>query len=164
MPSSWAPAAAAGLALFAGCSSTARDVVPPSRDLIVDGGASPRSSETYEYVARRPLGAVALAEARGIESAAARRAIDGLADALDRCAAERGGRGRLVSGAARVIVQVASDGEIAAARLTMDPGLASGATETAVLCLLAPLKTMAFPAIDSGARGLAIEAVWGSPG
>jgi hypothetical protein len=159
----WAHAAAAGVVCLAGCSSTARDVVPVSRDLIVDGGAPPQSPESYEYVARRPLGAVALAEARGIESAAARRAIDHLADALDRCAAERGSRGGLIGGAARVIVRIASDGEIAGAQLKMDPGLASGATETAVLCLLAPVKMLGFPAIDSGTRGFAIEAIWGSP-
>jgi hypothetical protein len=137
-------------------------VVPESRDRIVDG-AAPGSPESYDYVARRPLGAVALAEARGIDEATARSAIDHLADALDGCVTERRRRGGLVAGAARVIVQIASDGEVAAAQLKMDPGLAPGATETAVLCLVAPVKMLTFHAVDAGGRGIAIEAVWGSP-
>jgi hypothetical protein len=155
------PAVASGLVCLAGCSSATRDVVPSSSDVVVDGGGASQSREGYEYIARRPLGAVALAEARGIDAALARTAVDRLADALNRCATTRIQDGALVDGAARVILRVGSDGQVAATQLKVDPGLAPGAAEAAVLCLLAPAKMLVFPAAEGDARGLAIEAIWG---
>jgi hypothetical protein len=156
----WA-AVASGLLCLTDCSSATRDVVPSSSDIVVDGGAAAQSPD-YEYIARRPLGAVALAEARGIDAALARTAVDRLADALNRCVTKRSQEGALVDGAARLVVRVASDGQVAATtQLKIDPGLAHGAAEAAVLCLLAPAKMLTFPPADGDSRGLAIEAIWG---
>lgn len=135
--------------------------MPSSHDVVIDGGPVSPSSEGYEYVARRILGTVALAEARGIEGPLARTAVDRLADALDLCAIKRSREGALVAGAARMIVRVADDGQISAAQLKIDPGLEHGAAEAAVLCLLAPAKMLVFPATDAGARAFAVEAIWG---
>ena len=156
-------ALAIGLIGLAHCSSATQDVVPSSRDVVVDGGPTSRSPDGYEYVARRPNGVVALAEARGIEPALARAAVDRLADALNLCATRRRNEGMLVAGAARVIARITDDGQIAAAQLKIDPGLGARAAEAAVLCLLAPAKTLVFPTLDAGARGFAIEAIWGPP-
>jgi hypothetical protein len=159
-----APALAACLFSCASCAANSgegRDAVPESRDVRV-GGTDTQQSQGYEYVARRPLGVVALAEARGIDTAIAHAAIDRLADALDACATEEGRKGTLADGAARVIAQVDASGAIAAARVTqIDPG--DAVARNAVVCLLAPVKLLAFPpaAGDAGARGLAIEALWG---
>jgi len=154
---------AIGLAGLTHCSSATQDVVPSSRDVVVDGGSTSRSPDDYEYVARRPNGVVALAEARGIEPGLARAAVERLADALNLCATKRRNEGTLVAGAARIIARVTDDGRIAAAQLKIDPGLGPGAAEAAVLSLLAPAKMLAFPTLDAGARGFAIEAIWGQP-
>lgn len=154
---------AGGLCMLTHCSSATQDVVPSSRDVVVDGGPLPRSSEGYEYVARTAIGVVALAEARGVEPAVARAAVDRLADALSLCTAKRREEGTLVAGAARLVARIADDGRIAATQLKIDPGLGPGAAEEGVLCLLAPAKMLVFPALDAGVRGFAIEAIWGQP-
>jgi hypothetical protein len=131
--------------------------VPESRDVRVDTSTT---SQGYEYIAKRPLATVALAEARGIDPDVAKAAIDRLADALDTCATEEGRRGTLVTGAARVVAQVDGNGSVAGTSLRVDPG--QGVLENAAVCLVAPVKLLAFPASDGGARGMAIEAIWGS--
>ncbi len=136
----------------------ARDAVPPSRDVVVSRGA-PARAEAYDYIARRPLAAVALAEARGIAPAVIQAAIDHLADSLASCVAEHGHGGAPPEGAARIVAQVDPSGGVAAATLRVDPG--HGAAEIAVLCLAAPVKGLAFAPVDAGARGFAIEALWG---
>jgi hypothetical protein len=144
-----------------GCgASSARDVVPASHDVRVSGTAA-STPEGYAYVARRPLGVVALAEARGLDDADARRAIDHLADALDACATDLGRRDKLVDGAVRVVAQIAPDGSVSG----LNVKVGQAATANAILCVIAPLKLTAFPALeaDAGARGLAIEATWGAP-
>jgi hypothetical protein len=123
----------------------------------MDAGAT--GSQQYDYIAKRPLAVVALAEARGIDPLVARAAIDRLADALDTCATAEGRKGALADGAARVVAQIDADGSIAGTSLRVDPG--AGVTENAVVCLVAPLRMLTFPAVDGGARGLAIEALWG---
>ncbi len=154
----------------------ARDGVPESRDVVVANGAGSRGAgadQGYEYVARRPLAVVALAEARGVSPDVARAAIDHLADALDTCATEEGRRGTLASGAARVVAQIDGDGRVAGTSVRIDPGASSaGVAQNAVLCLVAPTKLLVFPALnaspDAGvspaARGMAIEALWGQVG
>jgi len=138
-----------------------RDTVPSSRDVVAaDAGGPSRSAEGYEYVARRPLGVVALAEARGIEPAVARAAIDHLADAVDACAEDERRKGTPVEGAARVVAQIDGDGRVAGATVRVDPG--PGVAQSAVLCLVAPARLMTFPPADGGMRGLAIEALWGA--
>jgi hypothetical protein len=140
----------------AGASST--DVVGPSHDIVQTGTASP-PADGYEYVAKRPLSVVALAEARGIAIDAARVAIDQIADALDVCTTEQGRSGTVPQGAARVIAQVGPSGTVEATSLRLDPG--SRVPAAALLCLVAPTRRLSFPVIDAGARGLAIEALWG---
>jgi hypothetical protein len=134
-------------------------VVQESRDVIADGGAPNANAEGYDYVARRPLAVVALAEARGIDPAVARAAIDHLADRLDSCVTEQGRTGTPVDGAARVIARVDAGGAVSGTQVRIDPG-ASGAA-SAVLCLVAPMKLLTFPPGDTDNRGLAIEAIWG---
>jgi hypothetical protein len=159
-------AVAACLLPCASCAASngeGHDAVPESRDVRV-GGTDTQHDQGYEYIARRPLGVVALAEARGIDSDVAHAAIDRLADALDACATDEGRKGTLADGAARVIAQVDASGAIAAARVTqIDPG--DAVARNAVVCLLAPVKLLAFPPApsdaDAGARGFAIEALWG---
>jgi hypothetical protein len=137
------------------------DSVPESHDVVVTN-PTPGGEQGYDYVARRPLAVVALAEARGLDAAIARAAIDHLADSLDTCATEEGKRGTLTNGAARVVVQIDGDGRVSGASLKVDPG--AGVAQNAVVCLLAPTKMLAFPPADAGARGMAIEALWGSVG
>jgi hypothetical protein len=125
---------------------------------VTDAGPA-GNAQGYEYVARRPLGVVALAEARGIDPQVARSAVDRLADALDTCATDEGRKGTLANGAARVVAQIAPDGSVAQANLRLDPG--SGVMQNAVVCLVAPVKMLGFPPVDGGTRGIAIEAIWG---
>ena len=120
---------------------------------------APQGEQGYDYVARRPLAVVALAEARGLDPAIARAAIDRLADALDTCATDEGRKGTLVNGAARIVMQIDGDGRVAGTSLRVDPG--AGVAQNAVVCLVAPAKMLAFPAADAGTRGMAIEALWG---
>ncbi len=152
--------AAAALVLSSCAGGAGRDVVPESRDVrVLDADAAPGSSEGYEYVAQRPLALVALAEARGIAPALAREAVDRLADALDACVTERGRRGALVEGAARFVAPIEPSGIVGAPSVRVDPG--SGVAESAVVCLVAPARLLTFPPVDGGARGLAVEALWG---
>jgi hypothetical protein len=150
------------LLMLASCAGAAegRDVVPESRDVrVVDASAPSSGPDGYEYVAKRALATVGLAEARGIDGATARAAIDRVADALDTCATERGRRGTLAPGAARVVAEIDGNGSVAGTSLRVE---GQGVLENAVMCLVAPLKLLAFPANDGGARGMAIEAVWGT--
>jgi hypothetical protein len=146
---------------LAACSGGARDALAPSQDVVVGGGPSTRTAEGYEYVARRPLAVVALAEARGLPTAVTRAAIDRLADALDTCVTEQGVGRAAPRGAARVVAEVGDDGGITGVSLRIDPGAAAPAV--ALLCLVAPVKLLSFPLADAGARGLAVEALWGAP-
>jgi hypothetical protein len=144
----------------AGSGGEGHDVVPPSHDVRVTGddGSGP-SAQGYEYVAKRPLAVVALAEARGLDATTAHAVVDRLADALDTCVTDQGRKGRLVDGAARVAVQIDDSGSIAGSSVKFDPG--PGVAENAALCFVAPVKMLTFPPADAGARGLAVEAIWG---
>jgi hypothetical protein len=145
----------------AGASDGARDVVPQSRDVVVDAGSAKGDPQGYEYVAKRPVAVVALAEARAIPAEVAHAAVDRLADALDACVTERGRHAPLVQGAARVVAQVGGNGTVEATKLRIDPG--PGIAESALICLVTPIKLLTFPAADGGVRGFAIEALWGRP-
>jgi hypothetical protein len=141
-----------------GAGGEGRDSVPESRDVVVNA-APGGGDQGYDYVARRPLAVVALAEARGIDPDVARAAVNRLADSLDACATEEGRRGTLAPGAARVVAQIDGDGRVAGTSLRVDPG--AGVAQNAVVCLVAPTKMLVFPPADAGARGMAIEALWG---
>jgi len=150
----------AGWLCLGSCAGSGRDVVPESRDVRVVGeSATPESAQGYEYVARRPLALVALAEARGISPALAREAIDRLADALDACATDQGRKGSPVNGAARMVAPIEASGNVGTPSVRVDPS--AGVAESAVMCLVAPARLLAFPPADAGARGIAVEALWG---
>jgi hypothetical protein len=161
-------ATAAGLGLACG-SGGARDTVPESHDVRVPypsaQAAAAGGAPGYEYVARRPLALVALAEARGIAPEVAREAVDRLADALDACATEavqaaaRGKSGAHTEGAARVVAPVEESGRVGAPSVRIDPG--EGVAESAIVCLVAPVRLLVFPPVEAGARGIAVEALWG---
>jgi hypothetical protein len=144
----------------AGGGGEGHDVVPRSHDVQVRGneGTGP-SAQGYDYVAKRPLAVVALAEARGLDPTVAHAAVDRLADSLDTCATDQGRKGTLVDGAARVAVQIDDSGNIAGTSVKFDPG--PGVAENAALCFVAPVKMLTFPPADAGARGFAVEAIWG---
>jgi hypothetical protein len=127
--------------------------------VVADAGAAARSPEGYEYVARRPLAVVALAEARGLDPAIARAAVDRLADSIDTCATDEGRRGALVEGAGRIVAQIDGDGHVTGTTVRVDPG--AGVARSAVVCLVAPTKILVFPPADASVRGIAIEALWG---
>jgi hypothetical protein len=148
--------------LLAGCAGSGgetHDVVPQSHDVQVNTPQGGASAQGYDYVAKRPLGVVALAEARGLDPVVAHAAIDRLADALDACATDEGRKGTLADGAARVVVQIDDKGNVAGTSLKVDPG--AGVAQNAVVCLVAPLRSLSFPPADSSTRGFAIEALWG---
>ncbi len=160
------PAFFARFALFASpllsCGGANRDVVPESHDVVRHGSGPARGPEGYDYVARRPLAVVALAEARGIEAVTARAAVDRLADRLDACVTEEARSGGPIEGAARVVARIADNGDVAATNVRIDPGAGAGAAQSAVVCLVSPLKLLTFPPAEGAAeRGIAIEALWG---
>jgi hypothetical protein len=140
----------------AGAADGARDVIPQSRDVVVDGGAARGDPQGYEYVAKRAVAVVALAEARAIPAEYAHAAVDRLVDA---CVTERSRNGPLVQGAARIVAQVGGNGAVEATQLRVDPG--PGVAESALICLVTPARLLVFPTTDGGARGFAIEALWG---
>lgn len=155
--------AVAAIALT-GCASAGgggRDVVPESHDVQVADAGPTGSTQGYDYVAKRPLAIVGLAEARGIDPEVARAAVDRIADALDACAKEQGRRGALTSGAARVVAQIDDRGIVSGTNVKIDPG--PGVVTTAVACFVAPTKMLVFPPIEAGIaeRGIAVEALWG---
>ncbi len=147
--------------LVAACGG-GRDVVPESRD-VQDLHERPRGELGYEYVARRPLGAVAVAESRGLPADVVRAAADRLANSLDVCATRLAADGRLVPAAARVAAHIDRSGAPVGLALTLTPG--PGPTANALLCFVSPFKLVRFPAADpdAGDRGIAIEASWGAP-
>jgi hypothetical protein len=139
-----------------------RDVVPESHDVqVADAAPAASAGQGYDYVAKRQLAIVGLAEARGIDQAVARAAIDRIADALDSCAAEQGRRGALTKGAARVVAQIDERGIVSGTNVKIDPG--PGVVTTAVACFVAPMKMLVFPPTEAGTaeRGIAVEALWG---
>jgi hypothetical protein len=148
-------------ALLCACGS-GRDVIPESHDVhgvAEDGGR--RDPGDYEYIAKRTLAAVGIAEARGMDGATAARVIDRLADSLEACAEGLSSQGRLVDGAARIAAQIAPDGAPGGLALRIAPGDAVKAN--AILCFIAPFKLTSFPVAgpDDPPRGIAIEATWG---
>jgi len=156
-------AAAIALLVTLSCGGPHRDAIPESRDVTVQGGPPAAGGgvgdQGYEYVARRPLAVVALAEARGIDAATARDAVDRLADRLDACVTDQGRGASLPHGAARLVGQLDVDGKVAALNVRADPG--AGIATTAVLCLAAPARLLTFGPGSGQGRGFAIEALWG---
>jgi hypothetical protein len=162
-------AAAVYLACVAalGCGGGGRDVVPVTHEVHGDG-AGPGAPSDYVHVARRPHGVVALAEARGLEDAVAARATERLADEFEACAKVEASQGRLVDGAGRVVAYLDDGGVVGPPLVRAAPGGAVAAN--LLLCVVAPLRQMAFPpkddAPDGGPvrRGVAFEVKWSPAG
>lgn len=144
-----------------GCTPSPRDVVPDSHDVrvIPDGGAgSGAVEETYAYVARRPHGVLALAEARQINPAEARALVDRLADEMERCMAGLERNGALVDGAARVVA-LADPSGTPLINMKIAPG--DAVAQNALICIVAPVRATTLPAATRGTPpGLALEATW----
>ena len=154
------PAVAFAVGAVCACAAGGgRDAVGRSHDVVVEGKGAERTAEGYDYVAKRPFAVVALAEARGVPPELARAAVDRVADALDICVTEQAHKGELPRGAARVVAQVGPSGAVEATSVRVDPG--AGSPGGALLCLVAPTRLLRFQAVDGGARGFAIEALWG---
>lgn len=150
--------ASASFALAIACGNH-RDVVPESHDVHVDQKQDPNGG--YEYVARRPLGVVALAEARGLSAEAAHAAMDRVADQMDACEKDARDQNRLLPGAVRIVAEVDDRGTIGG--LNVSKLSQKEAAANAILCVIAPIRLLVFPPAeaDAGSRGLAIEAAWG---
>jgi hypothetical protein len=139
-----------------------RDVIPETHDVRgVAAGAGERDPGDYEYVARRAMAVVGVAEARGFEAATTAAVTDRLADALEACAEGLSGQGKLADGAARIAAHIAPDGTPGGLALRIGPGDAVKAN--ALLCFIAPFKLTTFPLArpGDGDRGIALEATWG---
>jgi hypothetical protein len=150
------------LLLSCGACGGGRDIIPESHDIHgVELDAGAREQGGYEYIAKRTLAVIGLAEARGMDVAIASRVTDHLADALEACAEGLSGQGKLVDGAARIAAHIEPDGTPGGLALKIGPGDAVKAN--AILCFIAPFKMTSFPVArpDDPARGIAIEATWG---
>ncbi|WP_394837465.1 hypothetical protein LVJ94_11205 [Pendulispora rubella] len=126
--------------------------------------AAAPSSDAYEYVARRPLTTVGLAEGRGLPREIAQRATDSVADAMQRCGADAAAQGKWARGAARVVARIAPDGNLSGLQVSkVSPG--ANVAANVILCFIAPIKALTFPPADTDAgvtqRGIAFEAAWG---
>jgi hypothetical protein len=149
------------LLFVVGCSPATPEPIHPNDEgkIIVTDAGNPQQQETYVYVARRPLAIVGLAEARGMDEALAKATTDRIADALDTCATEQARQQKLVDGSGRIVAQVGAGGQVEGTNVTFEPG--PGILANGLLCLAAPIRLMTFPPGDGGARGFAIEAIWG---
>jgi len=130
-------------------------------DVHATGERGDKALAGYEYVAKRPLGVVAVAESRGLSRDVVRGVANRLANSLDVCATRLAADGRLVPAAARVAAHIDRDGSLVNLALTLTPG--AGPTANALLCFVSPFKLVRFPAadVDPEGRGIALEASWG---
>lgn len=146
------------LALLVACSpSGPRDVAGEQKDIRVQNApdAGP-ANDAYAYVARRPHGVVALAEARQMSEEESHAIIEKLANDLETCASRLEGEGTLALGAARIIVLAQPSGP-PALNVKLAPG--GDVAQNALMCLVAPIR-----ALPLTKGGLAIEYTWGPAG
>jgi hypothetical protein len=139
-----------------------RDVVPETHDVRGDQKQG-AAQDGYDYVARRPLGTVGLAEARGIPADVAARAVDRVADQLDACEKDLRSQDRFVAGAIRIVAMIDDRGAVEGVNVKISDD--KGAAANAILCVVAPVRLLTFPPNDgdAGQRGIAIEASWSNP-
>jgi hypothetical protein len=117
-----------------------------------DAGAT-ANSDAYAYVARRPHGVVALAEARQMTEEESHAIIDKLANDLETCATRLESEHTLVEGAARIVALAQPQGP-PAMNVKLAPG--GDVAQNALMCLVAPIRALPFTK-----GGLAIEYTWG---
>jgi len=152
--------------LLLGCpGKDARDATEASHDVVGNGnggGDAGVAPDGYVYVAHRPHGTVALAEARGMTTDEARALTDHVADDFENCAKRLEASGQLISGAARVVALADKNGNVAG----LNVKVSSGSEQNTLVCLVAPLRATNFPGrSDAPQRGVALEAAWArSPG
>lgn len=146
---------ALAVVLVVACSpSGPKDVAGENKDVRVQPSADAGTpSDAYAYVARRPHGVVALAEARQMSDDEAHAIIDKLASDLESCATRLESERTLVEGAARIIA-VAQPSGPPALNVKLAPG--GDVAQNALMCLVAPIRSLP---ITKGA--LAIEYTWG---
>ena len=137
-----------------------KDFVPESHDAVGDGARDSGAPDTYAHVVKRGFATVGLAEARGITPQEAVKATEKIAESLNACVASLDREGTLTSGAARVLVMVGEDGNVA--QVASAPTNETGVARVVVLCFVAPVKALTFsPAPPSSVRrGMALEATW----
>jgi hypothetical protein len=143
-------------AFVVACSpSGPRDVAGEQKDVRVQAGAvdAGPSNEAYAYVARRPHGVVALAEARQMTDEESHAIIEKLANDLESCAARLEAEHTLVEGAARIVALAQPSGP-PAMNVKLAPG--GDVAQNALMCLVAPIRALPFTK-----GGLAIEYTWG---
>lgn len=150
--------ALAPLLVLACSPSGPRDVAGEQKDVRVQAGvdagpSAAASNEAYAYVARRPHGVVALAEARQMSEEESHAIIDKLANDLESCAARLDAEHTLVEGAARIVALAQPSGP-PALNVKLAPG--GDVAQNALMCLVAPIRALPFTK-----GGLAIEYTWG---
>lgn len=144
--------------LVLGCPQQPRDTTEASHDVVGSGGTDAGvAPDGYVYVARRPHGTIALAEARGMTDEEGRALTDRVADDFESCARRLESSGQLISGAARVVAVADKGGNVAG----LNVKVSSGSEQNTLVCLVAPLRATNFPGRpDAPQRGVAIEAAW----
>lgn len=148
---------ALALTIVACSPSGPRDVAGENKDVRVlpggDAGATTNNNEAYAYVARRPHGVVALAEARQMTDEESHAIIERLANDLETCATRLESEHTLVEGAARIVALAQPQGP-PAMNVKLAPG--GDVAQNALMCLVAPIR-----ALPLTKGGLAIEYTWG---
>ena len=141
------------LVCLAGCAASGpHDVLDGTgHDVRVDAGAKPGA---YAYVAKRPLVAIGLAAAQGLSDDEAHHIVDQLADSAAACFKRSN---QLASGAGRITLPIDPGGTTGAPAVQLTP---PGAVALGMVCLLAPLRLMAFA--PGAERSLTVEAAWGN--
>ncbi len=144
-----------------GCAGGPKDTLDPSHEVRVSDAGAAQQGDGYAYVARRPLVALALAEARNINDEEARRVLDHAADGASACFDRFSREGHLTQGAARIIVPVDDGGIVGQPLVTFSAE--QGAAVQGMLCVVASLRMAGFTATAPGGpqRAMAVEVAWG---
>lgn len=151
----WMLSVIASSALVAACPPP-RDVVPDTHDVRGQPDAT-APQEGYAYVVRRPHGVVGLVGSRNMRDEDAHRFSDRIADELEACARRLEAEGALAEGAASLVIVATNRGapEVNDLRVASGPGVA----KTALLCLIAPIRSMNF--VPGEASSMGVEVTWG---
>jgi hypothetical protein len=156
----------ASAAIASACSPPPRDVVPETKDVVVEGADASSSATAkpgaYLHVARRRHGTIALSgRSPQVPADDAQRFVDRLADELDACAARLEVGGTLVDGAARMVIASSAMGTGLVGDTELQAG--GGVAANALLCIAAPAKTIPLvPRPDGGpVPAILIDATWG---
>lgn len=157
-------ALAVGWALLVGCSpNQPRDVTTESQDVRQTTTEGAAKAGDYQYVAKRAHVALGLVGAKRLSLPEAQKLVDVLGDEFELCALRQQAAGRLVKGAASLVIFGGSRGNADVSDVQLAPGgpVAANALE----CLVAPARAQALPAPTSaGVTALAVEAAWGPDG